>query len=202
MGAFDRDRTVSNITVITEPTIEPVTLAEVKSVLRISHSDDDTMLAGYIKSARRWAENYLDLFIMTQTVEFTVDMWPGLEFGLGVWPIQSVTSVKYDDTSSPITEQTLAEATDYYADVISGCGRIKAVDTWPTVTERPNAVKVRLTVGYEDTAASPIDLRDGVPEEIKTGIKLYIRMLYESDPCSELAARKVMHHLQENCGGL
>ena len=201
-GAFDRNRITSDVTVITEPTAEPVTLSEVKAAMGVSHDDDDQMISGYIKSARRWAESYLNTYIMTQVVEITMDAFPGWEFGLGLWPLQSIDSVKYDDTSSPITEQTLTVNTNYYADTTAQCGRIKLIDDIPDVTSRPNAVKIRCTVGYADTSASPADLRDGVPEELKTGLKLYVRGLYESDPCAKLAARESVHHLQVKCGGL
>ena len=201
-GAFDRNRITSDVRIITEPTAEPITLTEAKSAMGVSHDDDDQMITGYIKAARRWAESYLNAYLMTQVIEVTMDAFPGWEFGLGLWPIQSVDSVKYDDTSSPITEVTLTENTNYYADVLAKCGRIKLIDEIPDVTSRPNAVKIRATVGYADTGASPADVRDGVPEEIKTGIKLYVRGLYESDPCSKVAARETIHHLQVKCGGL
>ena len=201
-GAFDRNRITSDVTIITEPTIEPVTLAELKASIGISHTDDDTLLTSYITSARKWCEDYLNLYIMTQIVEVSFDNWPGWEFGLGLWPIQSIDSVKYDDTSSPIATQTLTVNTNYYADTTSKCGRIQLIDTMPDVTSRPNAVKVRATVGYAAISASPTDLRNGVPEPIKTGIKMYARGLYENDPCYRIPAREIVHHLQVKCGGL
>jgi len=195
----NRNRVISNVTVITQPTIEPVTLAEVKEVLRISNVDDDDLIDGYIRTARIWAENYTDLYFMTQVIEITMDTWPGYVIALGSWPIQSVDSVKYDDTSSPITEQTLTENTDYYVDVVSPCGFIDMIDTLPSLTTRPNAVKIRLTVGYEVVSVSPEDLRNGVPESIKTAIKLYVKSLYDSDPCTEATARAVIHHMRNKC---
>jgi uncharacterized phiE125 gp8 family phage protein len=183
--------------IITEPTIEPVTLAEAKSVLRVSHDDDDMMIAGYIKSAREWAENYADIYIMTQVVEWRFDRWPGSVFNLDLFPLQSVDSIKYDDTSSPITEQTLTANTDYWS-VITKCGRIEAINSWPSLTDRPDAVKIRCTVGYADTGASPSVLRDGVPETIKTAIKMRVKFLYENDPCANGAGREIMHRMQGN----
>jgi len=199
MGESHRNRIRSSVTIITEPTIEPVTLAETKEVLRISHSDDDDLINGYIEAARNWAEDYTDLYFITQVIEITMDTWPGYVIALGSWPIQSVDSVKYDDTSSPITEQTLVENTDYYVDIVSPCGFIDMIDTLPSLTTRPNAVKIRLTVGYEAVSVSPEDPRNGVPETIKTAIKLYVKSLYDSDPCSEATARAVIHHMRNDC---
>ena len=201
-GGFDRNRIISDVSVITEPSIEPVTLGELKSEIGISHSNDDAQLNAYITSARVWCEKYLNTYIMTQIVEITMDQWPGWEFGLGLWPIQSVDSVKYDDTASPIAEQTLTANTNYYADITAKCGRIQLIDSMPSVTTRPNAIKIRATVGYVEVSSSPVDLRSGVPEPIKTGIKMYAKGLYESDPCSKVAAREIIHFLQVKCGGL
>ena len=185
---------MGTLSVVTEPTIEPVTLAEAKAVLGISHTDDDTLITAYIEAARRFAEAYTDLHIMTQVLDWTLEGWNAYTFNLDVWPLQSIDSIKYDDTSSPITEQTLTANTDYYATIALAGGVVESIGGWPSTTTRPAPIRIRMTAGYADTAASPIDLRDGVPEGLKTGIKLYVKFLYNSDPCSEAAARSVLWH--------
>ncbi|NBW15376.1 MAG: hypothetical protein EBR82_46010 [Caulobacteraceae bacterium] len=44
----------------TEPANEPVTLAEAKAHLRIDSTSEDTLITALIKTARVWAEEYLD----------------------------------------------------------------------------------------------------------------------------------------------
>ena len=58
-------------TVITEPAIEPLTLAEVKLHCRVDYTDDDAMLQAFITAARRRAENYLGRKLISQQVQWS-----------------------------------------------------------------------------------------------------------------------------------
>lgn len=175
MGAF---------TIITQPTAEPVTISEAKSKLSILHDDEDDRIAGMIKSAREFAEDYCNIYIMTTVVELTLDRWPGTEFGLNTWPLQSVDSIKYDDTSSQTTEITLIVNTDYYADVKTEGGRIRAISSWPSLATKPNPIRIRMTAGY----ASASD----VPYRIKDGIMTAIVSLYDMDQDLDKSAKSIL----------
>lgn len=170
---------MATLTVITAPTTEPVTLTEVKAALGITHSDDDVELANLIQAAREYVELYTGRRLMTQVLELSFDRWPSQSFELGEWPLQSIDSVKYDDTASPVTEQTLIVNTDYYADTTTECGRVKAVTGWPSVAVQPNAVRIRFTAGYDDA--------NSVPQAIKSGVKLWVGGLYQCPDYIELA---------------
>jgi len=172
---------MGSLSVITEPTVEPITLAEAKAALGIDHTDDDDRITGYIKASRIFAEKYCRLKIPSQVVERTYDRWPSAEINLDVWPLQSIDSVKYDDTASPIAEQTLVLDTDYYSDIVLEGGRVRALTGWPSVAVKPSAIRIRMTAGYADSGASPIDLADNIPESIKNGIKAYVVYLYEQN---------------------
>jgi len=175
MGAF---------TTITEPTDEPITLDEAKEALRIDIDDEDTRIWNIIRAARMFAEDYLSLKLMSQVVELSFDRWPATEFSLGVWPIISVDTVKYEDTASPISTQTLVADTDYYADITTTEGRLRTLTGWPSVAVKPNAVKIRMTVGYAD--------QDSVPDQIKEGIKAYCAYIYDSDECMKGIAERLL----------
>lgn len=54
------------IEVVTEPTIQPVTLAELKLFCKIDHDDEDDLLASLIKAARREAERYANQSFTSQ----------------------------------------------------------------------------------------------------------------------------------------
>ena len=160
--------------VITQPTIEPLFLHEVKEALRIDFTDDDLRLVQLIKAARMYAEAFCDLKLLTQTVERSFHKgFPCTDIELNVWPLQSVDSVKYDDTASPSVEQTLTVDSDYYADIITNGGVVSAVTGWPSTAYKPNSVRIRMTAGY--TA------RDGIPQTIKEGMISYIIGLYEGE---------------------
>ena len=133
---------------VTPPAIEPVTLTELKSHLRIVHNDEDAILATYLKAARMYAETTLcwRAFI-EQELELTKDYFPAM-FKLPRPPLQSVTSIIYRERDG--TFETIAPA-NYIVDTDSEPPRIvPAVDErWPSDALYPvNAVRVRYTAGY------------------------------------------------------
>jgi hypothetical protein len=91
--------------IITQPTVEPVTLAEAKIQCRADGNELDSLLTGVIiPAARRSAEHETGRALCTQTRELVLDAFPA-DFELYGSPIQSVVSVKYLDESG--NEQTL-----------------------------------------------------------------------------------------------
>ena len=134
--------------VITPPAVEPVTLTEFKDHLRITHADEDDILALYLKAARQYAETTLcwRAFI-EQELEMSYDRFPRY-FRLPRAPLQSVTSIIYRLRDG--TLETIAPA-DYIVDTDSEPGRIvPAVDErWPSDSLYPlNAVRVLYAAGY------------------------------------------------------
>lgn len=172
---------MGTLTTITAPTSEPVTLDELKEALRVDHNDDDALIVGYGRAARMWAEQYLNLRISSQVVELSFDSWPSSVINLGVWPLISIDSIKYDDTASPVTEQTLAPNTNYYADTTTRGGRVVTITGWPSVAAKPNPIRIRMTAGYSE-----------IPDIIKEGVKIYAASLYEGCPDLVKSAEAVL----------
>jgi len=178
-------------TVISAPAEEPVTVSQVKSHLRIDISDDDTLLGLYITAARLIAEDSLKMRLITQTIDITTDVWPGkLYFELPIYPVQSITSVKYYAEDS--TEYTLSSA-NYVVDVTKRPARIvlKNSYTWPSLTLRvANGVIIRAVVGFG--AAATVD------ERIKHGIKLIVGEMYENRENTVIAQGVSISELPNN----
>ncbi|MBK8121716.1 MAG: phage head-tail connector protein [Sulfuritalea sp.] len=86
---------------ITAPTVEPVTLAEVKSQLGIktADTDSDTQLTRRITEARKWAEGHMRRSLMPQTHEIRFDVFAD-EMELPFPPIASILSIR--STSMPM----------------------------------------------------------------------------------------------------
>jgi len=179
---------MGTLTVITGPTLEPVTVDEAKKSLRIDNSEDDSYIGNLIETARLFAEEYTSLHIMTQTVERSYRRFPSTNINLDVWPLQSIDSVKYDDTSSPMTEVTLTVDVDYYADTTTDGGAVETITGWPSVAIKPNPARIRMTAGYSS--------RDNVPEKIKNGIKAYVNYLYDADSRWEEIAKSLLWPLR------
>jgi hypothetical protein len=79
------------LSLITPPTVEPVTLADEKSFLRVGITDDDAIISTFITAARLYCEHYLGRVLITSTWLMTFDIFPiytGTQFP---WPfIQQV----------------------------------------------------------------------------------------------------------------
>lgn len=157
----------------TDATSEVITTAEAKSHLRVSVDTDDDLIDDLIKAARQWTENYTRRALLTQTWELTMDGFPdsGEVVYLERSPVASVTSLKYYDTDD--TEQTWGTS-NYNIDTNSTPGRISEdVDvSWPSTSDRKNAVKVTFVAG-DTTAAS-------VPLPIKQAMLIHISHNYDN----------------------
>lgn len=160
--------------VISQPAEEPITASEAKASpsLRVSVATDDTDITALIKTARMMAERYTLHALVTQTLELVLDGFPTGGIRLPMPPLQSVTSIKYIDTSE--VEQTM-DPLDYSVDDDSSVGLIVPAygETWPTdVLDQVNAVRVRYVAGFGAAAA--------VPEDIKSWIKIMVGTLYDN----------------------
>jgi uncharacterized phiE125 gp8 family phage protein len=158
-------------TLVDAPAVEPVTKTEAKAQLRITHSDEDTIIDGLITAARHYSENYCQRVFITQTWDLFLDCFPA-EIEIPFPPLQSVTHIKYIDTDG--NEQTLS-ASNYTVDSSSFIGRIVPAygESWPSIRYVPNAVNVRFVAGYGDAASD-------VPETIKLAMKMLIAHWYEN----------------------
>jgi len=183
-------------TLVTAPAKEPVAIEEAKAHLRIDSSAEDiTILQPSIKAARVYAENRLSRQFITATWDLRLDYFPAYCDGsrladyaqfnsilIGKCPVQSVTSVKYIDTSG--VEQTLATS-EYTVDVHDEPARITPAfgKAWPTARNQPNAVTVRFVAGYGDDETS-------IPESLRTWLKLAVGTLFENREMDAATALK------------
>jgi uncharacterized phiE125 gp8 family phage protein len=174
-----------SLKLITPPEIEPVTLAEVKLHAHIDHSVQDSILEGWITTARMLAEDYQRRAFIGQMWEVAFDSYPETPIYLPRAPLIGVVSIKiydylnaetvlYSVADNPIT--TTEEAgidfstnSDFLIDTDSEPGRIGFAynKTWPSTTLRSmSAVKIRFAAGYGLEASN-------VPATVKDAIMLY-----------------------------
>lgn len=168
---------------ITAPATYPVTRTEAKLHCRIDGTDEDSLVDSYIAAATSFVENYTGRALVSQTWEQVLDDFSDAML-LPKGPVQSVTSVKYFDTSD--VEQTLA-ADQYVLDNVSDPAWVVRPDdvTYPDVADGVNNVIIRFVAGYSD-----------IPAEIKAAIMLLVSGWYDNRSTGEIA--DTVHSLLSN----
>lgn len=185
-----------SLTLVTEPTTEPLTIDDVRAHLRIDVDDDDPYLTTLIAVARERCEGATRRTLITQTWDLFLDQWPtwdgyhgGRTFepvntllpaggfvALPKAPLQSVSFVKYTDLGG--TVQTW-DPSNYLVEAPVGprCARGRLalgwVKVWPVIRPTMNAIQIRLVTGYGDRASD-------VPSILKQAMLLDIGTLFEN----------------------
>lgn len=173
-----------NVTTITEPEYEPVALQDVYKALRIEpsgilqeHPDDD-QLERHIKAARREVEKLTGRALVRQRVRLTTADFCGLH--LLRPPLIFVESVSYYDATNQL--QTLDSDAWYVTDDLMPELRLED-GAYPSLKNRPDAVRVEYWVGYP-IDGSPGDTRAdfiaNVPPEACEAILLGVQLLYDA----------------------
>lgn len=163
------------LTVVTSPTVEPVSLDEAKAHLRVDVEDENDQIRALITAARQYIETFTGRALCTQTWDLKLDAFPCSDtLWLRKPPVSSVTSITYLDTAN--VSQTWS-ASNYLTDLPAGEQATFARITpaygvvWPSTYSVINAVTVRFVCGYGATGAT-------VPEGLRQAMKLMIGHLY------------------------
>lgn len=147
---------------ITGPTLEPVTTAEVKSSARVDDSAYDTQATLAIAAMRSQAEAKMARCLITQTLELILDDFPAGEIDLIMPDVQQILTVKYIDING--AEQTLSNTNYTLAEdnIDADLFWLHPAQNvaWPPTRAIANAVRIQFKAGYGDTAADvPHDIR-------------------------------------------
>jgi len=165
---------VNGLELFTAPAIEPITLTEVKEHLRIdsSNTSEDDFINTLIAAATIYYQSRSWRQLITATYKQYLEDFPAVGMELRKPPLQSVTSIKYEDTNG--VEQTLSSSV-YQVDVKSEVGRIVLADgeSFPDTDEVINAVTIEYKAGYGDAASD-------VPALVKSVLKLIVAHLFEN----------------------
>jgi uncharacterized phiE125 gp8 family phage protein len=164
------------------PAETPVTLAEVKSHLRVEVTDDDALISLYLNAAISQLDGWggvLGRCMVTQTWQFNLDAFPAGD--LLRLPFQDVSGVvvKYYDAAG--SDQTLSASLYRVAnDALSGVVMLDDSAAWPTTDPRPDAVRIAVTAGY--------GLATAVPASLKAAILLMVGDLYRFRESASIGA--------------
>lgn len=160
-------------TLVTAPTVEPLTPSELLEHVRELDQDQAGYLADLGAVARQHVEEYCRRALLSQTWKLQLDGFPAERTFLRIPrpPLQAVTSVKYVDLSGT---QVTWDPSNYVVDPASLPGRIHLGYglSWPSTRCQANAVEVIYTAGYGDAG-------DAVPDALRHALKLLVGNWYE-----------------------
>ncbi|MDE2337572.1 MAG: head-tail connector protein [Alphaproteobacteria bacterium] len=177
------------------PAVEPLTLSEVKTFLRVDQSNDDNFITGLITAARMFCEAETGRALIERNYSLFLDRWPDEErysafdyrdaerriptplviaprgIGLPYPPLVSVAQVNVYAADNSVA---VFDASNYFVDTAGAPGRL--VLTLGAVPPLPwriaNGIEIQYTAGY---GLAETD----VPQLLRQGMMQIIAHLYE-----------------------
>jgi len=157
-----------SLTQLSPPAAEPVTLDEIKDHLRITHSDEDIAINGYLVAAVRAIEARAGLALMAQSWRLTLDEPP---YETVYFPISPVSAINQVSVKNKAGDDALVDAATY--EFAPGApGRLRRAAPWPSPGVRTGGVAIDFSAGY---AAA-----DAIPADIVHAVKLLAAHFYEA----------------------
>lgn len=161
---------------LSAPAQEPVSVAEVKSHLRISDSAQDDEIVALAQTARNVCEQYTGKFFIARSAAVFLDRWPsaqtkawwdGVREGaitqelqairLPVSPVQDIEAIYLHDAQGGA--RTIASE-NYQFDALGG--RLSLSDVALDDLRAMNAIEIRVNVGYGTTSDVPMVYKQAI----------------------------------------
>jgi uncharacterized phiE125 gp8 family phage protein len=174
---------------------EPVTTAEAKAHLRISHTDEDALISSLIVAARNYVEGLANRPLVQRPYALKLDRFPMFnEIILPAGKVSAVASITYVDIAG--TTQTLS-ASGYTVETQRLPGSVvlnpSNLTAWPTSRFYAGiaSVTISYTAGYGSTASS-------VPQALRQAVLMSIGYWYDiaRETGSEVALKEVPHGVE------
>lgn len=147
---------------ISDPATEPLSLAEVRTFLRIDGADEDSLLDELIATSRMLAEEVTGKSMITQSWKIAYDDCAPAEVMLPYGPVQSITSVKSIDEDG---NETVVAATSYHLNAAKDTLVFESVPSG-------HRVEIVVVTGFGNAATD-------VPSSIRQGMLVHVANLYE-----------------------
>lgn len=175
-------------TLVTAPAIEPVTVDQASAHLRVDSADDLAYIEELISVGRELADSITGRVSIESTWKLIANSWTtlcGQPIGLIQLrdstqlvncatihrsPLVSVESVKYIAAGASST--TTMSASDYAVITSAEPGIIQFLKALPDLADRPDAIQIEFTAGYE--------LPELVPAGLRHAIKMMVAHIYET----------------------
>jgi uncharacterized phiE125 gp8 family phage protein len=169
--------------VVAGPTVEPLTLEEVRGFRRVLGTDEDALLSLQISAARQMCEQRTQRTMIETTRALILDGFPSTDSSkairLAFPPIQRVDSIHYVD---PDGAEQLLDPALYVLDPDTVPGYIVPAfgESWPaTRVGQIRSVRVQYVAGYR-SGGTEVEMRAAVPEAFRMWMHLAIGEMYEN----------------------
>jgi len=152
------------VSIVTQPTEEPLTLDEAKQHLRVDIEDDDSLILSLIKVAREYAETVTGRKLITQTWKYYLDDWPTDKDYIEIPfpPLQSISSITYTDYNGVVNTWSVATDstgdTDGLTAIITGMTDTSDFDVEDIVTVSAGFPSVTLTIVSKTATTMTLDV--------------------------------------------
>ena len=174
---------------LTPPAVEPLTLSEAKTHLRVDASTEDALITTLLTVARQRCEEYTGRSLITQTWRLWLDAagFNGLWFdgqreapisaltpdtlALSKGPVQSVSAIT---SFSEADIGTVFASSNYFVDSDSVPARIqlRSGASWPSPGRSINFLRIDYVCGYGASGSA-------VPAALRQGMLQHLAALYE-----------------------
>lgn len=152
---------------LTQPTIEPVSLDEMKHYLKLDHDQDDVMLSAFLIAARVHLENATNRHFITQSWRLQLSAPCAQSISLSVQPVKRLLSAAWLSKSGDLLALDLA-------------------DFRLNLNQSPPSLELLAPSCWQAEASLQIDLETGfgpekedVPAPIRQAIKILAAEWYE-----------------------
>ena len=158
------------LAMISPPSVEPVTLADMKAHLRVTHDSEDSLLLSLVKAAREELEQATGLALISQGWRLYLDCWPATQTVLiHKAPVAALSTVTvYDLAGAPFSPPLAG----FVLDRFSRPARIALPDAVAAPGKKLNGIEIDLTAGFGATGVE-------VPDGLKRAIMLLAAHWYE-----------------------
>jgi len=145
----------------TAAAFSPVTIAELKSNLRILHTDQDTYLQALLDAAVVDAQEITGRQFARATYTAYLDSYPSVgELELTLGPVAAISSVKY--YAQDAIALTTVSASDYQLDNVELTARLRFLNSFSTDSNKMNAVEIEFTTGWATAAEIEKSIKDAI----------------------------------------
>lgn len=146
-----------------------ITVADLKAHLRVTHTQEDTLISALRSAAISWVEEHCNIKLGSYTARGYLPDWRVAYFPIG--PVTAITEVKYQTTADKdyTTDLTTLATTLWYTDEIMQPARIAFRDYPTTYDYALTPVVVTFTAGYTT-----------MPAPVLQAIRLLVAHMYEN----------------------